>query len=328
MKKEKKISQDNKDRGCSFAAIARLSGVSKQVVSAILNGGNTSSRFSQATMDKVKKIAKKLNYRPNITSRNLVNGRHGCITILFKNFYRIPFNFPNFLIRRAETYGQVISFELLREKLYPRCVNEDRTDGILLFEDINEKILRRIRKYSIPHVFVNCNQRMCENCITFDEEDLIKKVLQYFADEGKKHPIFLIGNLDYYWNLERKNTALSSYRQFGFNEIKIIETFRYPTPQQELFKIISGSKLYDSLFIGEDFGNYQLIAEKFQLERDARIAYVMASFLPGPNNFLECSIHQVEVPEYTIDMLNKIINGKSPGGPIKMKYNMRLINRG
>ncbi len=308
----------------TIARIAEMSGTSKQVVSSILGGGASSSRFSRKTFSRVTGIARKCNYRPNRTSVNLVTGRHGSITVLFKSFYKIPFNAVNFLIRHAETYGQTVSFEIIKEDSLPRCISEDSTDGILLFEDVDEFILKALRRYKVPYVMVNTHARTQPNSITFDEEGLIRGVFKYFLDSGRKQPVLLIGDQELYWNKARLDTALSDYRGFGLQRPIILDVGKSQDPLMELEAIFADNPAADSLFIGEEFNRYAILVDRLFRSRNISIAYVFSSFSHYSFPSADFSVHQQDVPERAVELLNQIINGEKTSGPLTMPYNMNL----
>ncbi|OGV42824.1 MAG: hypothetical protein A2X48_10525 [Lentisphaerae bacterium GWF2_49_21] len=320
----KKRRSAGKEGRMTIARIAELSGTSKQVVSSILGGGSSSSRFSRKTFGRVTGIARKYNYRPNRTSVNLVSGRHGSVTVLFKDFYKIPFNAVNFLVHHAETYGQTVSFEIVKDNILPRCISEDSTDGIILFDDIDEFILNALQKFGVPHVIVNTWIRNQPNSITFDEEGMIRSVLKCFSDSGRKLPVIAIGNTGFYWNKIRLETVLAEYHEFGLQRPIILDAPGEDDPAKAMESIFAGNSKVDCLFVGEDFNRYVLLLDKLRRNRDFTIAYVYSanSYFNFPA--VDFSIHQKEVPEKAIDLLNQIIKGEKPSGPVTMPYNMNF----
>ncbi|OGV52540.1 MAG: hypothetical protein A2X45_04035 [Lentisphaerae bacterium GWF2_50_93] len=318
-------SRRSEDAGrITIGRIAELSGTSKQVVSSILGGGSSSSRFSRKTFSRVTGIARKFNYRPNRTSVNLVSGRHGSITVLFKSFYKIPFNAVNFLIRHAESYGQTVNFEIMKDDALPRCISENSSDGIILFEDVDASILSTLERYGVPHVLVNTGIRNQPNSITFDEEGLVRSAMKYFSDSGKKNPVFTSGDLELYWNRARLDTALSGYAGFGLKRPIILETPSVKDPVVALERIFADNPQADCLFIGEEFNRYAILVDRLCRSRDIRIAYVFSAFNHYNFPVADFSVEQKEVPEKAVGLLNQIINGEKPSGPFRMPYNMRL----
>ena len=62
--------------------IAMLIGISRQAVAAALESDESNSRVSKETREKVLKLAKELNYIPNVAARTLKGGRSHTIGIL------------------------------------------------------------------------------------------------------------------------------------------------------------------------------------------------------------------------------------------------------
>ena len=67
------------DRRPTSADVARRSGVSRSVVSVVLNGSSTNTRVSEATRQVVIAVAEELGYRPNRTAQALRGRRSGVI---------------------------------------------------------------------------------------------------------------------------------------------------------------------------------------------------------------------------------------------------------
>ncbi|RMD78228.1 MAG: LacI family transcriptional regulator, partial [Lentisphaerae bacterium] len=117
-------------RRVTLQDIARHCGVSKQVVSAVLNNSDrTSIRFSDETRRKVTRAAKDLGYRPNRTSKALASRQHGSFSIVFRNYFLIPQYLLNFLVEAAQKRDLLITLERFDEEIrLPRAIREDSCD--------------------------------------------------------------------------------------------------------------------------------------------------------------------------------------------------------
>ena len=68
--------------------IAREAGVSTALVSFVmtnLRGGKTAYRVNKETTAHILRVAKELDYQPNITARNLKYGKSGTIGVIFSD---------------------------------------------------------------------------------------------------------------------------------------------------------------------------------------------------------------------------------------------------
>ena len=72
-------------RPATLADVGKIAGVSAMAASAVLNQSRTSSRISEETRKRILDAAKKLNYRPNVAARSLVNRRMNTlgVTVMF-----------------------------------------------------------------------------------------------------------------------------------------------------------------------------------------------------------------------------------------------------
>lgn len=308
----------------TITMLAEICGTSKQVVSSILSEGRSSSKFSKKTYERVKSVAKEYNYRPNRTSVNLASGRHGSITILFKNFYKIPHNSINFLVRYAENYRQTVNLEVFNENKLPRCVSENSTDGVIIFEDLDPAINENLHQLSIPHVLINTCEHATPNSITFDEEGMMRDAMRYFSEHGRKIPIIVINDNVESYDKRRLKTVMEEHADFGLESPIVLEAYKYKTPVLELEKIVADNPHSDCIFISNYFNKYATYVEKLSNCNSHTIAFEFPVTHHYQLPALEFTIHQVEVPEKAVDLLNKIIDGKEVSGPILMRYNMEI----
>jgi len=156
----------------TLSQIAQMSGVSRQVVSAILTPHHQGNiRYSPKTYEKVTGLAKKLNFRVNRTAKNLVSKRHGSLGILIREFGMMWNTILQFILLEAQKYEQVIVLETLSQDqhIMPSTIREDAVDGLILFEDIEERIQNEVNTLGIPSVLVNTTTETVPGTIIFNE---------------------------------------------------------------------------------------------------------------------------------------------------------------
>lgn len=195
--------QHNRKKRVTLAEIAAITGVSRQVVAAVLNPERKSNvRFSDETRQRVLKAVESSNWRPNRTASALANRRHRTIGILVDNFGTIPSSVLPAMMDRARTFGQVITLDSLHrtDGALPLFVREDSVDAIVVFEDIPGPVAKRIGELRIPCVQVNTNTRDLPGCITFDEEGAMRKAAVHFAESGRYRTLLFHANrANGYW---------------------------------------------------------------------------------------------------------------------------------
>jgi len=179
-----------KDHRITLSDIARESGVSRQVVSAVLNPEkNSNIRYSRETHRRVMDVVKKWGYRPNRTAANLVSNRHGTIGLIVKNTGNIPSHCIQYMLDTAGKYNQILSMESLNSRAgtLPLFLREDCVDGLIIFEDLEENLLKEIERLKIPCLYVNNNMVHSSDSITFNEEGAMEQAVSLLHSKGKKH---------------------------------------------------------------------------------------------------------------------------------------------
>lgn len=179
-----------RDHRITLSDIARESGVSRQVVSAILNPDKSSTiRYSQETHLRVMDVVKKSGYRPNRTAANLVSKRHGNIGLIIKNTGNIPSQCIQYMLDAAGKRNQILSMESLNSEstTLPLFLREDCVDGLIIFEDLEDTLLSEIERLKIPCLYVNNNIVNSRDSITFDEEDAMEQAVALLHGKGKKN---------------------------------------------------------------------------------------------------------------------------------------------
>ncbi|OGV60079.1 MAG: hypothetical protein A2X45_25100 [Lentisphaerae bacterium GWF2_50_93] len=310
------------NRKVKISEIARLSGVSAPVVSCILGNRKTSTRYSEKTYGRVMEIVERYGYRPNRTSRNLSRQKHGSITILYSDFYQIPLNIFNFILNQAENYGQILNLEHVRKGTVPNCIRENATDGIMIFEDLEESIISSLDNFRIPHVHINNSRRYLPNSITYDEEGLAASVLEKFVKSGRKNPLFVLGSPVFYWNDIRKKTFLEKFKSYGLNEPVFFDFTEYQDKASAFEHLIAGDKSIDAVFLGDDSMDYRKSLDLEMNRREMTVASIGSGFSTYVCHGCQCyEIDQQNLGAMAVDLLNRVISGSAPNGPLRITYN-------
>ena len=178
--------------------IANVMGMTPATISKALRDGND---ISEATREKVKKVAEEMGYRPNILARSLVQRRSFMIGVVVPNL-RISF------------FSEVTRgiYERARERDYEAIImvndehaeNEERNleflsalgvDGILIDAvpgELNNPVFQRLVKRQIPIVvYDRYIDGMEFDSVTIDDEKACLSVVDYLVKHDRENIVFL-----------------------------------------------------------------------------------------------------------------------------------------
>ncbi len=313
----------------TLSEIAKLSGVSRPIVSAILSDKQGTVRYSQETYETVMKVVEEVNYRPNRTSLNLKSKKHNHIGVLISNYYSIPRDSMAQLLYTAQELGYIVSFNVFskEDKELPSFIKEDVVDGLLLFEDLGKEIEDAITKYNIPNVYVNANKFNGYNAVNLDEIDAMKKAVNHFYNKGKKHPLLLL-------------TAESTYselRKQGYNEAcnklglkPLVTNIKYQgetseTANDNLSRFLDNNPQIDSIIYQDMISSihkyYSKKNKDIPTDIDLIAIHDVKGFYPRPTGL---SVNYGKIGENAVKLLNEVIKGNKAEN-ITMKY--KIIDR-
>jgi LacI family transcriptional regulator len=139
--------------------IARKAGVTSATVSMVINN---KPNISQATRKKVLKIAKELNYYPNVIARGLATKRSNAIGVIVPNLA------SSFVVRvlqgikstNRDLNYTVLLFDTIGQKeseaqLFQRLARERRIDGVILISsNVTDDELKIFGEESVPSIVV------------------------------------------------------------------------------------------------------------------------------------------------------------------------------
>ncbi len=186
----------------TLADIARLSGVSRQVVSAVLSISNSKNiRFGEETGERVLRIAQRLNYRPNRTARSLLHKRHRSLGLLIHSTGAIPSNTLMFLLQRARQRDLVLIMDMFSEEPdgpLPVFFQQDVVDGIMVFEDLPPFVTAQFKRLKLPCLHINTNVLKSKTSITFDEIGAMRQAVDLFIRRGCRRLAMLLPEVEHY----------------------------------------------------------------------------------------------------------------------------------
>lgn len=223
--------------------IAEQAGVSQPTVSLVL-AGRRDVRLSEETRRRVIEVAKKLNYRPDGTARNLVTGRTRSVAFVYDQSALFLLDDPfcraifSGVIAASQEEGLSIIFAPCDAE-HPRIDAMERrlVDGVLYLAAKHPEPLAAFRHASIPVVLVNpdLEDPPAFSSVTLDDEAAGKMAAQKVKAAGRDHVLFL--------SAARGRRPAPSYRAR-------LEAFRKVLPSAEHVVLQLDGELGDSYRAG------------------------------------------------------------------------------
>lgn len=181
----------------SLKDIAESLGVSKALVSLVLNGKGDERGINKQTQEKVRVKAKELNYIPNQYARGLRIGRTNTIGVIVPDISNV---FYGKLCKAIEQEAYDKGYNLIISNTYEDVQKEKKLisdlinrniDGLILassFDSKNE--IDGLREDKFPLVLVD---RVFDNfnvdSVSVSNEDGAKKAVEFLYSRGSKRPV-------------------------------------------------------------------------------------------------------------------------------------------
>ena len=206
--------------------VARAVGVSRPTVSYVLNGcqrGKT--RVKPETAERIREVARQLNFHPNHAARQLTGKRSGVVAVLADNFFNQPLlralSWLNHLgsERGLEILGwEAASKTLTIEDHVGKCLGWN-VDGLIFvtldgnpLKPEEAKALGRLPRvvslfddFGIPGGY----------CIDYDSGEGARQAVQYLHAQGRRKIVQVLEDLDTPMNRRRYEGFLASHRELG-----------------------------------------------------------------------------------------------------------------
>lgn len=180
----------------SLADIAKSAGVSKSLVSLVMNDRGDSHGISKKTQKMVKAVADDLNYKPNTMARSLRTGKTDTIGLILADignpFYaKLARSIEDFAITKG--YHLIFSSSdenaALEEQLIEMMRNR-QVDGLIIASTLvqnNCQVLQKLQDQKFPFVLID---RYIPNTdfssVVSDNEKGTKDLVQHLIDQGRK----------------------------------------------------------------------------------------------------------------------------------------------
>jgi LacI family transcriptional regulator len=208
---------------------------------------NPNQRVSDKTKNKILKVAKDLDYRPNISARSLRVSKTFSIGIVVPQLDNPVFSE---IIKGAERgalesgYSLVISYledGSSPDEAYKKLTNSNRVDGLLVTTlNENSSILKAAKKSTVPVIVLNRRVPGLKNSIFFDSALAANIATNYLINAGHKRIAHLSGQV---------NASTGVGRLSGYRDALAAANIRYDPNLVEVsgYSIMGGSQATDRL---------------------------------------------------------------------------------
>lgn len=242
--------------------IAAIAGVSTTTVSKILN--KKDQKLSEATRQRVLKIADEYNYIPNSLARSMVTKRTRTLGLIVPDITN-PF-FPE-IARGVEDKANEEDYNIIlcntdndieKEERNISMLIEKMVDGIIILPSSKRTTdFNSLKNILMPIVLVDrdVDIKNVQAKVLVDNYDGSYNAVKYLLDEGYRKIAFITGPLTSVTALQRLKGykhALDEYN-VKFDESYILEgSFRRSWGREAVKILIEEKKSFDAVFCGND----------------------------------------------------------------------------
>jgi LacI family transcriptional regulator len=237
--------------------VAERTGVDRSTVSRALNG---KGRMSQATRERIKRVACELGYRPNMLAKGLATQKTGNIGVAIdKRHLPIGSSFYGVILEAAEAaasqHGYHIIFSVLRDHSPPQWVLERRVDGLLLLgTDIGEELVLPLQR-EVPVVLVD-NHLAGVDSVLGDNVGGARLAVEHLITHGHKRIAFVaetLVDLSFRERFEGYRQALTA-QGIPFDECLVAEGGRRPDSDRiAMAKLLESQPWPTAIFGANDY---------------------------------------------------------------------------
>ncbi|MDR2424149.1 MAG: LacI family transcriptional regulator [Prevotellaceae bacterium] len=225
-------------RRVSMQSVADAAGVARSTVSFVLNGKEKEGRISAEVAQRVRRVAKQMNYQVNELARSLRTGQSQTIALIVANisdpfFGRLTYCLQEYAEKESYT---VIIFNTgeNRERLTKifTLLRQRRVDGIIMVPvaNIEEGVIEDLRP-DVPMVIIDRYfPKMRTSCVCIDNYGISTKATQLLIDKGCRKVLFVTFREKLMHMQDRKKgyaDVLREHNLFDENLICEVDYFDY-----------------------------------------------------------------------------------------------------
>jgi LacI family transcriptional regulator len=207
--------------------VARVAGVSLKTVSRVINNEPT---VKAATREKVKKAVKELNYRPDMSARNLRGNTSYAIGLVYDNpnpYYVV--DVQNGVLETCRDMGyslQIHPCDAASENIVEELgdlVRQSRLAGLVIAPPISEnaKIIQALVDQGVNLVrIISAHKPPSDRapCVYVNDRRAAHSVTEHLISQGHKRIAFLWGEEEHLSSAERYNGFKEALAEHGIKE--------------------------------------------------------------------------------------------------------------
>jgi len=264
--------------------IAEIAGVSKATVSMVMNKKDSS--ISDATRQKILKIASDLSYIPNSIARSLSTNKSGTIGIILPD---ITNPFFSEMARAVEDEAERLEYNLMicntdndinKEEKYIQLLISKLIDGIIFMSGGNSNAnIRILKNNNVPFVLVDRYiEGYKDDYGVFCLNKLgIKNGIKYLYEKGNRKIVFVKGRGNLEVSKQRLEGYIDAMKEYGIYDEKYIfeGDFNVEGGIKATKKIITTFPDLDAIFYSNDMmalgGMKILLRSGYKIPRDISV---------------------------------------------------------
>lgn len=314
----------------SLADIAKSLGVSKTLVSLVLNGKGDKYGINQQTQKKVLAKAKELNYSPNVVAQGFRTGKTKTIGLIVSD---ISNPFYSRIARKVEDYAWAQGYSVIicssdedieKEINRIKLLQSRKVDGLIISSSQqNADRFNQFSSTNFPHVLIDrCFKNTESPCITVDNTRGAQIAAQHLLEQGIEDIALLSITPEHISTItERTNGFLSALAEAKINipaewRLKIAFSNIESEVEQKLTELYKSGNVPKAIFsLNNNLTSHCLLAlRKLNISIPNDIALIgfddMLYF-----GFTQPSISAIsqpveEIGEKAFDLLLRQINGE------------------
>lgn len=309
--------------GVTIKDISKAAGVSIASVSNVLNGNY--GFVSESTKNKILKIAKELNYKPNRLARGLVKNKTNIIGLIITDIAN-PFfgELAKWIENKADSFGYNLILcntndDKNKVDSYVDVLIEYSVDGVIVTGDDNflSKHILQLKDFNIPLVSIDLDLGNDVYSVNVGNLEGSFIATEHMIKNGHRNIAFIGGEGTQGSRNLRLDGYLKALRQYdipvNYDLIKI-GNYQMETGYLYAKLLIENGKKFSAIVCGNDliaFGAMNAIKDKgLKVPRDVSLIGYDDIFLTTIMDPRLTSIKQPlsEISSYAVEVLVKLIN--------------------
>ncbi len=230
-----------------IVGIAKKLGVSTTLVSLVLNGKAKENRISDEVAERVIRLAKELNYKPNYFARNLRRGTTYTVGLIVSD---ISNPFFSRIARCVEDELDKSGYQLIigssdesadRTEVLVNYFTDKEVDGLIVAPNSQSStIFSSLKKQNVPFVFIDrLVPKLKANYVGIDNHASMSLAVEHFIEKGYEKIAMLTYEVGSSNIKERTDGFKSTLKQNGLKVHRsFIQQVSYKNTEQDVYKAI------------------------------------------------------------------------------------------